>query len=287
MDDRIQIPDGSWLGYRQSGHGSTDLLMLHGFAANMETWHDLAPFFPEETYTLHMIDLPPHGTASRGRHHDYSIPAQAERVASFIDIMSLKQVTVIGHSMGGAIALALAIHLQELGMDRISKLVLIDAPAYPQPLPGFIKSIALPFIGPLALWLLSPEHIARNGLRAVLWNSDLVTRERINRYASTFRVPGTALALSHCARELTPPNAERLTSFYRHLDIPALIIWGQQDNIIRQTHGERLSQDIPAATFVSLLECGHNPHEELPGKTFELIEHFLSNNSFDRHSRAS
>lgn len=281
MEDRVHLSDGSWLGYHSEGTGPCHVVLLHGFAANMGTWHDLTPFFPKERYTLHLLDFPAHGTASRGSRHDYSIPAQAERVASFLETRSLHHVTLIGHSMGGSIALALAIQHLELGIQRISRLVLLDAPAYPQPLPQFIDLASLPLIGPLTLYLLRPTTIARHGLQAVLSDHNLITPERIERYAATFRVAGTPIALSRCARQLLPPNAARLTNAYQHLTQPTLLLWGEQDRIVRPSQAEQLEQDMPHAALTTIPLCGHNPHEENPAFVFEIIEHFFSNNPID------
>lgn len=281
MEDRVHLPDGSWLGYQAHGHGLCQLVLLHGFAANMGTWHDIVPLFPADRYTLHLLDFPAHGSASRGPRHDYSIPAQAERVASFLETRGLHRVTLVGHSMGGAIALALAIHYLELGIQRVSRLVLIDTPAYPQPLPQFIDLVSLPLLGPLTLSLLPPTTIARHGLQAVLSDHNLITAERIERYAATFRIPGTARALSLCARQLLPPNAIRLTNAYQHLQQPTLLLWGEQDRIVRPSHGERLAHDLPAATFQAVPLCGHNPHEDNPQQCLEIIEHFFNNNPID------
>lgn len=278
MDDRVHLADGSWLGYHCSGHGPEHLVLIHGFAANMGTWFDLAPSFPPERYTLHLLDLPAHGTASRRRRNDYSIPAQAERIATFLQTRSIHQATLIGHSMGGAVVLALAIRYLELSDDRISRLVLLDAPAYPQPLPDFIDLLGTPLVGPLILALTPPASIARHGLQAVLADHNLITPARIERYAATFRTPGTALALSRCAAQIIPPNAGQLTAAYRHMPQPTLLIWGEQDRVVRPEQGERLSNDLPRAELTLLPLCGHNPHEEYPEQTYRLIQAFL-----DRH----
>lgn len=281
MDDRVDLADGSWLGYHSSGHGPEQLVLVHGFAANMGTWHDLIPFFPEDRYTLHLLDLPAHGTASRHSRTDYSIPAQAERIASFLATRALSSVTLIGHSMGGAVVLALAIHDLELGIDRIKRMVLLDTPAYPQPLPHFIEMLTIPLLSPLVLSFTPPTTIARRGLQAVLANHSLITADRIERYAATFRPPGSATAISRCARQLLPPNAAQLTAAYQHMQQPALLIWGEQDQVVHLSYAAQLAQDLAHATLETLPLCGHNPHEEYPKKTFEIIRQFFANNPID------
>lgn len=281
MEDRVHLPDGSWLGYRTTGNGHCQLVMLHGFAANMGTWHDLVPLFDENRYTLHLLDLPPHGTASRKKRSDYSIPAQAERVAYFLETRGLANVTMIGHSMGGSIVLALAIHQMEVGTNRVARMVLLDSPAYPQPLPQLIDLLSIPLLGPLFVHLLPARTIAIHGLQAVLSDHNLITPDRIERYASTFRIPGTAAAIARCAQQLLPPNASALTAAYQHLTQPTLLLWGDQDRIVKPTQGEQLVSDMPYATMDTIPLSGHNPHEENPAAVHRLIEQFFSNNPVD------
>lgn len=281
MDDRVNLPDGTWLGYRSIGSGPENIIMLHGFGANMLTWDDIIPMFNPDRYKLHLLDFPGHGTASRGRRDDYSIPAQADRVASFIETRSLEKTTLIGHSLGGAISLVVAINDLEVEHSRISRIVLIDTPAYPQPIPPFLDILAIPLLGPLLLKLISPELLARLGLQAALSDHNLITRDRIERYASTFRVKGTATAISKCASELLPPNAARLTGLYRHLTQPFQLIWGEQDVIVKVSTSEQLTRDLTRSELAIIPLCGHNPHEEHPNRTFEIIEHFLKNNPID------
>jgi pimeloyl-ACP methyl ester carboxylesterase len=76
MPDQIPLPDGSWLGYQIIGTGPCHVVMLHGFAANHGTWFDLTPFFAEEQYTLHLLDLPPHGVAGRNTHDHRQLRTQ-------------------------------------------------------------------------------------------------------------------------------------------------------------------------------------------------------------------
>ncbi len=281
MPDRILLPDRSWLGYRKQGHGPHHILCLHGFAANRGTWFDLAPMLPEHQYTLHLLDLPPHGTASRSIRHDYSILAQVERLRLFLTLQNLSSVDLAGHSLGGTVALATALRELEGGSSRINRLILIGAPVYPMQRPGFIQLLSRRIVGPLWLGLLSPTTIARKGLEAVFINRKLITTDRIKRYATTFYPVGTAWALSKCARQLVPENMMKLISSYHNLTLPTLLIWGQHDRVVPPAHGLQLAQDLPNATHVMLTGCGHNPHEEIPSQTAEILHDFFSKNPID------
>ncbi|MBV5337551.1 MAG: alpha/beta hydrolase, partial [Deltaproteobacteria bacterium] len=254
----------------------------HGFAANQGTWFDLTPFFAKDQYTLHLLDLPPHGVASRRADADYSIPAQATRVRTFLELQTLPHVDLIGHSLGGSIALAALIQERETCSNTIERVILIGTPAYPMPIPRFIQLLSLPLFGPLCLALAQPETIARKGLEAVFVNHRLITPERIARYATTFSRSGTARALTRCARQLIPKNHLQFTNLFQQLTTPTQLIWGEHDRIVWPDQGRQLEQEMPNATLSTIANCGHNPHEEYPKMTFDIIEHFLNNNPVDR-----
>jgi len=282
MPQRIPLPDGSWLGYQTIGNGLRHVVMLHGFAANQGTWFDLTPFFERDLYTLHLLDLPPHGIASRRADADYSIAAQAIRVRTLLEILELQHVDLIGHSLGGAVALATLIQEHEICSNRVERLTLIGTPAYPMALPGFIRLLTLPLLGPLCLAIAQPETIARKGLEAVFVNHLLITTERIARYATTFSQSGTARALASCARQLTPINHLQFTNKFGQLTTPTQLIWGDRDRVVSSEQGRQLEQTMPNATLTTINTCGHNPHEEYPEITFDIIKHFFHNNPIDR-----
>jgi len=284
LPDQILLPDGSWLGYQTIGNGPRQMVMLHGFGANQNTWLDLAPFFARDRYTLHLLDLPPHGRASRRADADYSITAQATRVMTFLEIRKLQHVDLIGHSLGGAIALTALIQEYENCSNKIKRLILIGTPAYPMPLPRFIHLLTLPLFGPLCLALTQPETIARKGLEAVFVNHQLITAERIARYATTFRRSGTARALASCARQMIPQNHQQVTHLFKQLTTPTQLIWGEHDQVVWPDQGRQLEQAMPDATLTTITNCGHNPHEEYPETTFDIIEQFFINNPIDRQS---
>jgi pimeloyl-ACP methyl ester carboxylesterase len=226
MPERILLPDRSWLGYHTQGSGPRHVLLLHGFAANRGTWFDLAPLFPSDQYTLHLLDLPAHGTASRSTSHNYSILAQAERIRTFLTLHKLNNIDLAGHSLGGAVALTTAIREHEDNTCRIQRLILIGALPIQCRCPALSSYYHGVSWGPLCLGLIAPATIARKGLEAVFVNHRLITPERIQRYATTFCRYGTARALSKCARQLVPQNLPELVSSYHRLTIPTLCFGG-------------------------------------------------------------
>jgi pimeloyl-ACP methyl ester carboxylesterase len=116
-------------------HGTGDpILFLHGFGANIYAWrHIVAPL--SKHYQLILVDLKGFDASPKPDDKKYSISDQADLISQFIVKHNLKNLTIVGHSFGGGVALLTAIQLSENGSNRLSALILIDSIAYKHPSP--------------------------------------------------------------------------------------------------------------------------------------------------------
>lgn len=261
--------------YRTVGNGPLPILFLHGFASSSTTWLDLAEYFSAEEYTLFLLDLKGFGRSSKPKDRAYSIEDQAEIVRAFICDKRLRSLVLIGHSLGGAVALRLCIDAERrAGEFCVGKLVLIDAAAYPQRLPKFFRKLKSP-LGSLFIRLMPVQVLVRGSLDRVFFNKSAITPERIERYCKYFRGRGIVYALRATVKAVNPEAYAHIEEFYRCLKLPVLIIWGREDRNIRLSLGQRLHEDLSGSCLKILEQCGHNPHEERPGETFAEISSFL------------
>ena len=268
--DRILI------NYETLGHGPTPLVFLHGFAAALVTWHDIAPLFPEDRYTLYLLDLKGFGLSSKPRDARYSLDDQADIVVSFLKSQGNANAVLIGHSLGGTIALLAWFKARDFGSpDLISRLILISSAAYPQRLPRLMRIVRTPLVGPLMLHLVPPRTIVEYTLTRVFYNHAAITEERVERYIHCYNKRGIGYSFTMSVRQLMPGGKPLPLPDYGAVSVPVLIIWGENDRIIRLNRGERLASALPAARLAVVEECGHNPHEEKPDKTCEIIRGFL------------
>jgi pimeloyl-ACP methyl ester carboxylesterase len=257
--------------YRVAGNGRRHILFLHGFAASLHTWDDFVPFFSASDYTLHLVDLKGHGDSVKQCSGDYSALHNAHIVSAYIRSLEQDDVSLVGHSFGGLVGMSAA-----LECPQISRLVLIDSPGFPQKIPRFMRILRIPYIGPLLMALLSPCRVARKGLESVFYRHERITERLIERYAAGYRGLAAARALAETVRQMIPDDVEQMTGRYADLAIPVLILWGEHDRIVKPWQGQKLHQEIAGSRIVTIADCGHNPHEELPEKTFSLVRAFLA-----------
>lgn len=266
----FNAPSGDRLHYVRRGNGPRRLLLLHGFAASLKSWDDLAPLFDPSEFSLYLLDLKGHGGSLEQRDSDYSVVRNSRLVLDFLQAEALDDVTLIGHSLGGAVGMYAA-----LVTPRISRVILIGAPVFPQKIPRFMKVLRAPLVGPLLMALLPARSIARRGLKAVFYRHERINEQLVERYAGSYRSLAASRALSATVRQIIPADAHQIASRYRQFARPVLLIWGAHDRVVKLWQAEQLQQAVPGAVLKVLPECGHNPHEECPQETYGLIRAFL------------
>lgn len=262
------------LAYREHGKGKP-ILLIHGFGANAYTWRHLVPALAQ-THKVITIDLKGFGQSDKPLDEKYSVLDQAALVADFIERKKLNGVTLIGHSLGGGVALALALDKNAERRNRIERLVLLDTVAYAQKIPIAFNLLRAPIIGPVSTFLVPKELQARAALRIAYHDNSKFDSTDVAEYAGPLRDRGAQHALIRSARQIVPHNIDQLAARYPTITIPALVLWCNHDKVVKPHIGWRLHQDLPNSTFKIIKGCGHIPQEERPQETVEAILGFLS-----------
>ncbi len=130
--------------YEDAGSGPP-LLLIHGFGASTYTWRHVAPALAE-THRVIAVDLKGFGQSDKPFDDRYSVFDQAELLAQLIEEKDLRDLTLVGHSFGGGIALLLALEVDQRLKGRIARLVLLDSIAYPQNIPVFFRLLDMPLV---------------------------------------------------------------------------------------------------------------------------------------------
>ncbi len=265
---------GIKINYYEAGQGPT-VILLHGFGGCAYTWRHLIPPLAS-AHRVFTLDLKGFGLSDKPADGHYAISDQADMVAEFIRRQDLKDLVIMGHSMGGGVTLMIYLKLREHEPSRIKKLVLIDSAGYPQKLPWFIRLARIPGANSLATRLLSPRFATALVLRKCYYDKAKITEEQINTYAYFGSLPGAAAAVRQTARQVIPRDMEAFISKYKTIDVPVLVIWGAEDEVVPLEIGRQFKRDIPQAELVVLPRCGHIPPEEEPEATKEAVMGFLA-----------
>lgn len=266
-------PDGLSLDVESKGRGDRDLVFLHGLGANRYTWRPWEERLGRD-YRLHLVDLKGFGAAGRPRDNAYSPSDLAREVTEFLVSTSMTDYGLIGHSMGGGIALAVTSSLVEAGERTPGALVLVGAAAYPQTIPRLVHAARFPGAG-LAMALTPASMLARLGLRASYHPAHKPTSETVSAYARGLAGRRARWALRQVAAQIVPEDLAELVRKYPSIRCPALLLWGNEDRVIPRWVGERLHRDLPDSELMVLEECGHVPTEEQPSVSLEVVTNFL------------
>jgi pimeloyl-ACP methyl ester carboxylesterase len=250
---------------RAEGTGQT-IVLIHGFGAAIDWWDNITPELASDHRVIR-IDLIGHGgTAAPAT--GYSIEKQAGLVSAILNKLTVDRITIIGHSMGGEVAAAVA----EIDPDRIERMILIDSP----PTAGTTFTLATeaylqPFLGEFLSHFRSDRAI-RRGLAQGFAPGFVVPEKFV---ADLKQLTYTAFRMAHeesiAYRESKAPY-ERIAALQPVP--PMLAIFGSRDAIVPPANA-KLFERVPGAKVTMIEGVGHSPMVESPAKVLELIKAFL------------
>jgi len=270
----FSFTDTVGINFETSGSGRHCILFLHGFGASLRNWDDIRLNLPVG-FRCFFLDLKGFGFSSKPRGSDYSIKTQADVISAFIVWQNLSEVTLVGHSYGGGVALLTYLHQRALGTQGIiASIVLIDSVGYGQRLPIFVDSFRLPLAHYFLSWIPRRLQVAYS-LRQAFYNRSLISKELIDRYTFFYSLPDALESFGQAAKQAVPDNQPEIEKLFKKIDVPALILWGREDDIVPFAHALCFAQDLPDATLIALGSCGHIPQEEQPALTVRLLCDFL------------
>jgi len=250
-------------------------LLLHGYGASSFSWRTWAPSLAERGHVL-TVDMKGFGRAPKPDDGRYAPADQAELVLRLVHERGLDRITLVGHSLGGGVALYVALGLRDGGQARrLERLVLMAGAAYRQPLPPFVTLARHPRISTLLLRVLGPEFVIAQALRAIVFDSSGITRDQVRGYAAPLHDAASLVGLFDSALQILPPELERITPRYAEIDVPTLLLWGRQDRVVPLWVGRRLAGVLPRSTLHVLERCGHMPAEERPAESLAALQTFL------------
>jgi pyruvate dehydrogenase E2 component (dihydrolipoamide acetyltransferase) len=243
------------------------VVLVHGFGESLVCWRSVFTRLAEHT-DVTALDLPGHGLSSKPA-TGYTIDSLAAALIRTLDALHIDHAILVGHSLGGAVAAAAALHAPQ----RVLALILVD-PAIAVTATLLPDSAGAATRASDAMRRTIAEYEAqRSRLTSVHDRGWLREADSALAYLPAadpaYRPALAALLREFDFRYLTPERA-------RHLRLPTLLIWGQLDPLVPSDNGRRLAAELPDARLVVVPRSWHRPHVERPDVVTDLILRFLA-----------
>ena len=272
--------------YLEAGSGPV-LVLLHGHEQNAASWRHVMPALARDRRVI-AVSLPGHGDSAPPV--DGYAPSRdlAPSVADFLDTLEIGAVDLVGHSVGGAVAL----HLALADPARVRTLTLVASASLGRAVNPLIALDTLPGLGEWAIMLsrLPGGHLQRTMLSAAMlfaqpWR---VPADFFTEAHALGRRPGQLEASTALARALFSAYGQRevLLDDLDTLTMPTLVIWGTWDLVLPAHHGRIAVDRLPHGRLALFRACGHLPHVEQPDRFVAELRALLEQPVHHRHVAA-
>ena len=267
------------IAYTDHGYGQT-VLLVHGFASSSYTWEQMIACLPQK-FRFICIDLKGCGYSEKKCDDRLAPFDQAMILTAFIRRLELEDIVLVGHSMGGAISL-IALFYEQI-RARVSRLILLDCAGLFRKLPEFIDDLNSATARNPILKFANEDLLAAAVLNQIYFDKSKLLPETIKVCGNILRLKNAKECMVASAKQIAIANLKSFHDNIQQIKIPTLIIWGEKDAIISMDDAEHFHKDLVSSVLKIIPRCGHNPQEEMPEKTAELIAEFLdisAGNSF-------
>lgn len=251
------------LNFRTLGEGDP-LIIMHGVFGSSDNWQTLGKVFAEN-FKVYLVDLRNHGNSPHS--DDFNYQVMVEDVIELMDNENLSKAHILGHSMGGKVAM----HLATEHAERVDKLIVVDiapkyyAPHHQQIFEGF-HSVDLPN--------LENRKDADEQMAKVISNvgvRQFILKNLDRKKDGSFQWKLNVEAIER-AIEKVGEGVEGDVSF----DGNVLFIAGRKSDYITDDDHHLIRKHFPKATIATVKDAGHWVHAEKPTELGEMVIEFLS-----------
>jgi pimeloyl-ACP methyl ester carboxylesterase len=246
--------------------GNPAIVFVHGIGGSSASWQAVIGSFAA-THHVVAIDLPGHGQSDvpDPARADYSVASLARAVADALARLGLEHVTLVGHSLGGAVAAGVAL----AAADRVARLVLVDSTGLGDDIsPELIRLLDAP-----------PSESGSRALLELFFDDPrLVLDAGVDEHHAALRRPGAHAAVRAISSLAFADGGRQAPVDRRTAEIaqPVLVIWGGRDRVVPVAHAEHGRAAIADAEVAIIPDAGHAPHVEDPAAFAAILERFLA-----------
>ena len=261
-------------------HDPEVVVLVHGIAGSSSTWTSVLDALEATDCRRILIapDILGHGE-SAGIGNDYSMGAYANGLRDLLASLGHKRVTVVGHSLGGGVALQFAYQFPEM----CERLVLVSSGGLGRAVSPVLRLASLPGAG-IVLPLLARTGLLQLGATALEAAASLpglagesVSLQEYARHVGSLVERAHQGAFVDTVRSVIGMHGQRISSterLYLTAALPTMIVWGRRDPIIPVGHAERAHELMPHAWFEVFEAAGHFPHCDEPTRFARLLTAF-------------
>ena len=261
--------------YRQVGQGPV-LLLIHGVTGNMHTWDEVLPQLAER-FTVVTPDLLGHGLSAKPR-GDYSLGAFASGIRDLLGALGHFRATVVGHSLGGGIAMQMAYQFPE----RVERLVLVSSGGLGEDVSVALRAATLPG-SELVIPLIAHNSLIDVGrtLGRLLGSVGVQIspdRAEVARGYASLSDAEARNAFIQTMRAVIDFKGQRVSAsdrLYLTETMPSMIVWGRRDRIIPSAHGHKAHKAMPGSRYELFESAGHFPHVSEPRRFAAALTSFI------------
>ncbi len=271
--------------YRMMGSGPV-LLLLHGLGCDSTTWKTVMPELAKR-YTVIAPDLLGHG-ASDKPNADYSLGGYANGMRDLLTVLGIDKVTVVGHSLGGGIAMQFAYQYPE----RSERVVLVSTGGLGPEVTPMIRMLTVPgaggFIAAATSRPLRP--IVSRSMRELSRLHTPHTRDldEVARIYESLADSATRMAVRRVTSNVLNWHGQYITMTdraYLARLMPLMVVWGKDDVVIPSSHAQVAMAYATSAEVHILDDSGHFPHKDHPEEFCRLLTNFIDNHAPSSYHR--
>jgi pimeloyl-ACP methyl ester carboxylesterase len=262
--DRFVEVDDVNLRYREWGQrqaGEPSIVLIHGFANSLQTFRLLAPLLADE-YHVVALDMPGFGLSDKPADRDYSNDSQGRIVGNFVRALGLQQIVIGGHSMGGTLAVHIAVKEPE-----VVGVIFFNPGIITTGVPAATEYFIFP-LPRISAKTFADRDFRERFLKTSYVRPEIITDDVMDEvmigsltddyYAGTTQMMGYYVAGDEVA-------------MLQDIRVPVLIVWGEQDKNKPLSEATELQALLPGSKLVLINDAAHYVHEESPAAAARAI----------------